>query len=44
METFGRWVPLTFNDGNGDNDVANNERGSAAADFDDDGDNEDGTQ
>ena len=26
METFGRWVPLAFNDGKGDNDVANNER------------------
>lgn len=44
METFGRWVPLALNDGNGDNDVGNNERGSAAADFDDDGDNEDSMQ
>ena len=44
METFGRWVPLAFNDGNGDNDVANNERGSEAAAVDDDGDNEDSMQ
>jgi len=44
METFGHWVPLAFNDGNGDNDVANYERGSAAAAVDDDGDNEDGMQ
>ena len=44
METCGRWVPLAFNDGNGDNDVANDERGSAAAAVDDDCDNEDGMQ
>ena len=44
METFGHWVPLAFNDGNGDNDVANNERDSAAAAVDDDGDNEDSMQ
>ena len=44
METFGRWVPLAFNDGNSDSDVGNNERGSAAAAVDDDGDNEDGMQ
>ena len=44
METFGHWMPLAFNDGNGNNDVANDERGSAAAAVDDDGDNEDGMQ
>ena len=37
-------MPLAFNDGNGDNDVANDERGGAAAAVDDDGDNEDGIQ
>ena len=44
METFGRWVPLDCNDGNGDNDVANYERSCAAAAVDNDGDDEDGMQ
>ena len=44
METFGRWVPLDCNDGNGDSDVANYERSCAAAAVDNDGDDEDGMQ